>query len=124
MFTMSIDMFHQTIGAELLPLPEPESGSPSQKRPEQLEDIGSWAQVLSLKSPIAQELFDGVQRVPNIARGLSLVPHMVRNQIALVEAQYLPTSAIVSTAGTGRSISRPQAEFIASRVSALNECFY
>ncbi len=123
-FTMSIDMFQRAIGAEPLDLPQAEPGEPSRQRPAQLEDIGAWVPVLAADSPTGRELFGGGARVSNVVRGFSLVPATVREQITLVQAQYMPLPAIASSSEPGRAIHRAQIELVASRVSALNECFY
>ncbi len=124
MMTMDIDMFHRAVGIPPLPLPKPQPGEPTRQRPTQLSDIGAWLPVLSTRDPLAKELFNNAIRVSNVALGLSLVPEMTRDQVTLIESQYVPLSQIASTVSSGRAITRAQMELIASRVSALNECFY
>ena len=124
LFTMSIDIFHHTTGIEYFSLPEPANGAPSEEKISDIEEIGAWIPVLSAGSPVGKELWTKAVKVTNVARGLSLVPELVKHQIALVEAQYVSISQIASTAEPDRAINRSQMELIASRVSALNECFY
>lgn len=124
LFTLSIDTFHRTLGLELLLLPEPLPGEPRRERPSDLEEIGAWVPVLALRSPLTRELFKGAVRVSNVARGLTLNPHLSRDQVMLVQAQYVPLSEVSSVAESSRAINRAQIELIASRVSALNQCFY
>jgi len=123
-FTMAVDAFHRTLGIALLPLPQPEEGEPCRERPSHLDDIGAWVPVLSTKSPIARELFADAMRVSNVARALSLVPDATRDQIVLIQAQYVSLAQIAAVAESGRALTRAQMELIATRVSALNECFY
>ncbi len=124
LLTLDVDVFHRAIGAESLPLPVPAAGEPSRIRPSQLDDIGAWVPVISAKSDFAREVFAGTIRISNVARAISLVPEATRDQLKLIQAQYIPISDVASTAKSGRVISRAQMELIASRVSALNECFY
>jgi len=59
----------------------------------------------------------GMPRVPNIARSLGLVP----SALTLFFNTFRPHYALKDI---DLSISQAQAEFIAARVSAMNECFY
>ena len=57
----------------------------------------------------------------NVIRALSLVPDEVRGLIDQSQNFYIEDLADHTA---GRSITRPQIELIAARVSALNECYY
>ena len=59
----------------------------------------------------------GLPRAPNIGRAMGLVP----SAVALFFLTFRPHYALRDVP---LAISQAQAEFIASRVSALNECFY
>ena len=61
--------------------------------------------------------------VPNIMRALSLVPDEVRALRLSSSAHYVPVEQIPDPT-VRRALTRPQMEFVAARVSALNECFY
>ena len=61
---------------------------------------------------------------PNVLRALSLVPDAVRQLQELSEVHYLPMADVVDPRARIPSLSRPQMELLAGRVSALNECFY
>ena len=61
--------------------------------------------------------------VPNIMRALSLVPDEVRALRRSSAAHYVPVEQIPDPT-VRRALARPQMEFVAARVSALNECFY
>ncbi len=110
MFVTIADAFSETLGAGLLPMPEPRPGEPDRVRPDGLGDAGAW---LPMTVP-----WSG----PNVARALSLAPgdHMAFMQ--LVGAMY-SVSGFTQLIWDG-PLTRPQAELIAARVSAVNECFY
>jgi len=53
------------------------------------------------------------------------VPDEVRNLNRLLNSMYIQSHEVGDFGASGnRKIDRMQIEFIASRVSALNECFY
>ena len=122
--TLSIDMFHRALGAAPLPLPSPLPGEPDRERPTALTDIGAWVSVVEVNSPLGRRLYPKLPQVPYVMRALTLVPAASREQYALVTAQYLPGHLVASSAAGDRAINRAQMEVIASRASALNECFY
>ena len=63
--------------------------------------------------------------VPNVGRGLSLVPDAVRSARDLMLAHYMKYEQVVTDwEPRDRPISRSQMELVASRTSAKNDCFY
>lgn len=109
-----IDTLHNALGLEPPPLPRPESGEPGGEVLAETDDIGAWLPVMKY----AQDLADtGLPTVPNIARAMSLVP----SAVALFFGAFRPHYRLKDIPF---AISQAQAEFIASRVSALNQCFY
>ena len=105
-----LDVFAAAVGVDPTPLPEPRAGKPSRQRPDGLGDIGAHVPVLD-PFPAA-----------NVARALSLVPSANH----LFRTVSVPT---YSAPGFGdlvwdTPLSRPQVELVASRVAAMNECFY
>jgi len=120
---VNLDALHRALGAPPEPLPEPRAGEPSRRRPA-AHLTGAWVPLLALSSPEGKALFEGRPRVPNVARALSLVPDAVVQFRELSEVHYLPIDDVVDPRARGRSLTRPQMELIAGRVSALNECFY
>jgi hypothetical protein len=63
--------------------------------------------------------------MPNVGRGLSLVPQCTRTAQDLMHAHYMPYTRVVSTyEPPNRPIDRMQIELVAARVSAKNDCFY
>lgn len=122
--TLSIEMFHRAIGAEPLPFPDPQTGTPTQQRPPDLEDIGAWIPIQSMNTPFMHATFPDKSSAKHVVRALTLVPQATQDQLTLVNAQYLPLEQVASLSAGNRTISRPQIELISSRVSALNQCFY
>lgn len=100
-----VDTFAQGIGRPLPELPEPEPGVPNFERSDDVVDAGAWL-------PIKREGH------ANILRSLGLVPSALKLFFDTFNPSYYmrPNAAF--------SISRPQVELVASRVSAVNECFY
>ncbi len=105
-----LDVFAEASGVARAPLPDPEDGPPSGERPDGLGDIGAHVPVLD-PFPFA-----------NVARALSLVPEANK----LFRCVSVPTysAAGFSSLEWDTPLSRPQVELVASRVSAMNECFY
>jgi AhpD family alkylhydroperoxidase len=63
--------------------------------------------------------------MPDIIRGMSLVPDEMRFHIELEQVQYLPAGKIMDPLFEHhKGLTRAQDEIVAGRVSALNECFY
>ncbi len=123
-FAMSLDVFHRAAGMARLPAPTPQPGEPSRRRPALVEDVGGWVPVLSKRDAEAKALWADMLRASNVARALSLVPAQAREQLNLIQAQYVPMSAIASMEIEGRALGRDQIELVAGRTSAINECFY
>lgn len=105
-----VDIHAAATGAELEPFPTAADGQPTGGRPEGLGDIGAHVPVLD-PFPFA-----------NVARALSLVP----DANALFRMVSVPTYSAPGFADLAweTPLSRPQVELVASRVAAMNECFY
>jgi len=120
------DVFARGIGVSLRPLPEPQSGAPSRERPETAKIENAW--VPTIPNPpeggeIAKELFGPWK--PYIMRGLSLVPDEFKAHSDLEEVQYMPAAHFMEfDYQHHEGLTRPQAEIVAGRISAINECFY
>ena len=122
--TLCIDGFHQALGFALEPLPEAQEGQPSQYSPEGLETQTAWVPMIKQLADNESDLWD--KNAPaNVIRALSVVPDAVRLLKSLSAVQYVPMEMVANPkANGGREISRRQIEFIAARVSAINDCFY
>ena len=100
-----VDTFAQGVGLDIPELPEPEDGSPTLERSDDVVDAGAWL-------PIARE------GNANILRSLGLVPSALDLFFGAFGPSYFmrPDSQF--------ALDRAQVELVAARVSAVNECFY
>lgn len=101
-----IDTFAESLGLPFVDLPEPVEGEPSRMSYEDAVDDGAWV-------PITKR---GPETRANIVRALGAVPRELENFWQVFRHHYL--------APEGRAIAQPQIELVASRTSALNQCFY
>ena len=122
---IAIDTFARGVGIAARPLPRPAPGEPTERRPEGAKDNGSWVPTIvpGDHGPEEADIFDHIPR-SNIVSALSLVPNELRGFFDLVNVQYLPGPAMRDFATEYRAITHAQIELVASRVSAINECFY
>ena len=109
-----IDTLHNALGLGVPHLPQPRPGRPQRRINEAVEDAGAWVPILQAPDQMADT---GLPVVPNIARSLGLV----ESALGLFFQTFRPHYALKDIP---LSISQAQAEFVAARVSALNECFY
>jgi len=124
---MLIDGFARTIGAALPSLPEPVAGDPSRARPTEAVDEGYFVPTIPYAVGQRPELglYEPDAFVPNVGRGLSLVPDALRTSKDLMLAHYMQYSRVVTDyQPPDRPITRSQMELVASRTSARNDCFY
>lgn len=109
----SFDTFWRGVGAEPPPLLEPLAGEPSRIGARRAVADGAW--IPRVPNP----------KIPGVGRALSLVPAETAALARLTNAQYTPTRLIIDvTKDPQRALTRAQMEFVAARVSAINECFY
>lgn len=125
----ALDVFARAIGSPPTPLPEPTPGSPSRQRPTTARIDGAWVPQVPVGAEGGEDwtaLYGDREYVPQIGRALSLVPDEVAMLNALSGAHYMEIDHVgdPSYAEPGRSLDRLQMELVASRVSAINECFY
>ena len=131
-----IDTFCRGIDCELHELPAPLDGEPTRRRPPQAQTgEDAWVPLIpngKLEEP-DEDLYLGEEDAPNVVRSLSLVPDSLRTNLhTLLPPHYMDTFKVhyilfpelPDANPKNRAISRGQMEFIASRVSALNQCFY
>ena len=124
---MLVDGFARAIGASPPALPGPRAGEPSRVRPSEAADEGYFVPTIpyAVGSRPELDLYAPDAFVPNVARGLSLVPDALRTAKDLMLAHYVQYQQVATDyEPPDRPISRSQMELVASRTSAKNECFY
>jgi hypothetical protein len=122
---VSIDQFCRGIGVAEHPLPTPLPGEPSRYRPARAGPDEAWVPMVpadNLGTPEADLWPSG--KTGNVIRAMSLVPDEVRTLSDLSAAHYLPNARVRDPSASQGSLSRPQMELIAGKVSVLNDCFY
>lgn len=127
--TIAVDTLYRGLGLPLPELPAARPGEPTRVEPPVTQRKFSWVRTVPPKDatetlraawwPSGEESY-----VPRIHQMLSLVPDEVLAFVHFAHTLYLPANAIIDFTSGGRAISRAQMELLASRVSALNECFY
>ncbi len=120
-----LDTFDRAIGMPPRPLPAAKPGQPTRHRPRAARETIAWVATLadediSDDDPDPYPDFEPV----NVHRALSLVPEEVAGFFELDQALYLPQAAIRDLDNEYRALTHSQFELIASRVAALNQCFY
>lgn len=120
-----IDYTARALGAPPPALPEPLPGEPSRHRPTSAKPGTAWVPMIDPADADGPEsdLYPQLPLVPNIMRALSLVPDQARALQRSSDAHYV-AMADLSNPHARRDLDRLQIELVASRVSALNECFY
>lgn len=123
--TAGMDNFARALGVPPFPLPAASAGEPSRQRPPAAKGGTAWVPMIEVEDAVGPEadIYPQGAFVPNIVRALSLVPHEVRALRRSSDAHYVAIEQIGDPT-VRRSIDRMQMELVASRVSALNECFY
>lgn len=106
-----LDRFDRAMGRPERSLPEPVAGEPTRVRPDDVGDVGAWVSQTT-----------GPTRA-NVSRTLSLVPTTNLPWRQLVDSHYSRGADFVNLRWE-YPLSRPQAELVAARTTALNECFY
>ncbi len=128
-FTNALDVFARAVGSESQAFPDAAAGEPRRVRPETARVDGAWVpQIPPGEEGGAdwQALYGDRTEVPQIGRALSLVPAEVEILNAMSAVHYMELDHVSNPGYStpGRAIDRLQMELIASRVSAINECFY
>ena len=118
-----------SIGVESPELPAPLPGEPTRTRPGTARIDDAWVpQIPSGEAGGAEwtALYGDREFVPQIGRALSLVPAEVEALNAVSRSHYMSIDHVPdpSYSEPERALDRMQMELVASRISALNECFY
>jgi hypothetical protein len=109
-----VDTLHNAMGLGVPQLSPPRPGHPNKQYNEQAVEDGAWVPLLAV-TPGPTET--NQPQTWNITRALGLVP----NALGLFFNTFRPHYALQDIS---LSLSQSQAEFVAARVSAINECFY
>jgi hypothetical protein len=123
---VAIDTMARGLGLDPPPLPNPEPGSPTRRRPSGAKPGGAWVPWLDPAdaADAAAGIYPSDREPANIMKAMSLVPDEVRSFFDLVTHQYLPGAVMRDFAHEYRAISHAQIELLAARVSAINRCLY
>lgn len=123
--TAGIDNFARALGVAPPELQGGDTAEPSGYRPASAKHGTAWVAMIDAEDAIGAEadLYDE-GNVPNIERALSLVPDQVRALRTIAEPHYMSFAAISDMSTRLPGLDRLQMELVASRVSAMNECFY
>jgi hypothetical protein len=109
-----IDTLHSALDQPLPELPPSAAGAPTHAPSGDVVDEGAWVPITRAPRDMADT---GLPAVPNILRAMGLVP----DAVALFFGAFRPHYALKDIR---LSLSQAQAELVASRVSAWNQCFY
>ncbi len=109
----AVDGFFRAVGAARPPLPTPVDGAPSGVHPPVEPATLNWVVVAA-----------PADRSAAVVQGLSAVPAEFENLERLAAAQYIPMFEMDDQAWNRGTLSRPDMELVAARLSAVRECFY
>ena len=109
-----IDTVHNALGLDVPPTLEGSDLPPVGQADPDLVDAGAWVPISPRDGEISEA---GIPRTANIIRAMGLVPAIIRTFFMAMRQTYFISNLPFA-------VSRSQAEFIAARVSALNQCFY
>ena len=123
-----LDVFARGIGVPSRKLADPvDDKAPSYERPSEATQEGFFTATVPSApdgGALAEELY-GKLPAANISRSLSLVPDETRRLMAILRQEYFPGETIFDlTYSSHDSLSRPQIEIVAAKVSEYNQCFY
>lgn len=121
----ALDTFDRALRLPLRPLPTAKPGEPMRHRPRGARKTIAWVATLA-QEDIADEdpnPYPDFEPV-NIHLAMSLVPEEVAGFFELDQSLYLPQAAIRDLDNEYRALTHSQLELIASRIAALNQCFY
>ena len=121
---VAIDGFSRAAGLPVADLPEAQPGEPTG-----VGDLPTkparhhWVPVLHLEDD-EHGYWGGAPVVPPVIRALSAVPESQRSRDELISAMYMTGADMADLDFTRGTLDRRQIELVASRLSALRECFY
>jgi len=111
---VAIDAFRRSAGLNPLPLPTPVDGAPTGTVAPELADAAlNWV-------PVAAP----ADQTASVVQAFTALPTEHARVWALADAQYIPEREMVDPRWTRGTLSRPQIELVALRVSQLRQCFF
>lgn len=112
--TVPVVAFARAIGSDCAPFPPPLDDPPTERvAPELVDATLNWV-------PVAAP----ADRTAAVVQALSALPDEWENLWRLASAQYMSDRQMDDPAWTRGTLSRPQMELVAGRISKLRECFY
>ena len=122
---VAVDTFCDAMGLPRHALPAPAPCEPRRRRPARAKDGLAWVPTVAPDDVTGAEagMYDGLAAV-NIHRALSLVPAEVVGFFDLDAEHYLPDVLLRDFGTEYRALTHAQIEFLAARVSAINQCVY
>ena len=125
--TVAIDTYCRGVGLDPWPLPDALPGNPTRSRPPATVNM-AWVPTLTRDLASGTEfewIYAARKRVTNIYQAMTLVPEEVRGFFGdMVDSHYIPSHWNGHAESLPQTISLPQIEAVATRVSSLNGCFY
>ncbi|MCY4656937.1 MAG: alkylhydroperoxidase-related (seleno)protein [Gammaproteobacteria bacterium] len=112
--TVIIDGTHRAVSQALPMLPEGEEEPPLGQTPTMTVEDGAWVPLAPRDNQVNSV---GIPNSANILRSMGSVPDAVELFFRVFRSHYL-------VVGSPIDLPRSQMEYIAARVSAVNECFY
>lgn len=111
--TAAVDGFFRAAGLDRPPLPAPTPGEPHGRHPQVESATLNWVPVAA---PADQKAA--------VVQGLSAAPAEWATVALLSGAQYIPVDEMGELAWNRGTLSRPEMERVAARLSLARECFY
>ncbi|MEM9667673.1 MAG: alkylhydroperoxidase-related (seleno)protein [Pseudomonadota bacterium] len=124
--TRNLDTFCRGLGLPFYDLSfDPVDGEPSRIKPVDAAMGEEFVPMIrsAVPEPPNDDLWDP-KTVGNVYRALSYVPNAHRDTRLLAKVQYVDIDHLLDFKSNSRALARVQSEYVASRVSAINECFY
>lgn len=109
----AVDGFFRSAGLERPPLPEAVVGEPRGGHPQVESATLNWV-------PVAAP----ADRTAGVVQGLSAAPAEWENVWRLAAAQYIPVDEMGELGWSRGTLTRPEMELVAARLSAARECFF
>ena len=112
--TVPVVAFARAAGVSPIVLPAPADGQPHGREADELAPAAlNWV-------PVAAP----ADRTASVVQALSALPDEWKNLWQLAAAQYMSDAQMADPAWNRGTLSRPQMELVAGRISRIRECFF